>query len=120
MISIDATSPVPPFEQVRSQISDQIRSGDLHPGQRLPSIRQLAADLRVAPGTVARAYSGLETAGLIQTNRSSGTRVLASQTVDRELHDAALAVVALARRKALPLADILGAVRSEWARTVQP
>ena len=55
-ISLDAASPVPPFEQIRSRVAELIVSGALTGGQRLPAVRQLAGDLRVAPGTVARAY----------------------------------------------------------------
>ncbi|ETJ06228.1 MAG: putative transcriptional regulator, partial [Actinomyces urogenitalis DORA_12] len=45
-------SPTPPFEQVRSQIASLIVDGALEEGQRLPPVRQLAGDLRLAPGTV--------------------------------------------------------------------
>ena len=74
-ISLDAASPVPPFEQIRSRVAELIVSGALTGGQRLPAVRQLAGDLRVAPGTVARAYKELETAGLLITRRGAGTRV---------------------------------------------
>ena len=74
-VRIDATSAVPPFEQVRQQIADLIHSGVLIEGQRLPPVRQLASDLGLANGTVARAYQELETAGLVITKRAAGTRV---------------------------------------------
>ena len=54
MIVIDPTSPVPPFEQLRSQIVAEIAAVELVPGERLPTVRRLAEDLGVAPGTVAR------------------------------------------------------------------
>ncbi|WP_338090483.1 GntR family transcriptional regulator [Planosporangium thailandense] len=66
---------MPPFEQVRGQIADLIRLGALPAGQRLPTVRQLAADLGLANGTVARAYQELEAAGLVVTKRAAGTRV---------------------------------------------
>ena len=47
----------------------------LQPGDRLPPLRQLAADLGLAVGTVARAYRELESAGLISSRRGGGTRV---------------------------------------------
>ncbi|MFC2361320.1 MAG: GntR family transcriptional regulator, partial [Actinomyces dentalis] len=74
-VSLDTASPVPPFEQIRSRVAELIVSGALASGQRLPAVRQLAGDLRVAPGTVARAYKELETAGLLVTRRGAGTRV---------------------------------------------
>ena len=55
MIVIDPSSPVPPFEQLRSQIVAAIAADELVPGERLPTVRRLAEDLGVAPGTVARA-----------------------------------------------------------------
>ncbi|MEV4724242.1 GntR family transcriptional regulator, partial [Micromonospora humida] len=62
-IRINPSSAVPPFEQVRQQIAELIRWGVLAEGQRLPTVRQLAADLGLANGTVARAYQELEAAG---------------------------------------------------------
>ena len=114
MITVDAESPVPPFEQIRSQLTDQIRAGELGAGQRLPSIRQLAGDLRVATGTVARAYTELEAAGLIETNRATGTRVRDDQTVNSAVQRAATRFVKAARSHSLTLDDALSAIRSEW------
>jgi len=75
-ISIDAALPVPPYEQIRRQISDLIRAGVLIDGTRLPPVRQLAVDLGLAVGTVARAYQELEIASLVATSRGGGTRVV--------------------------------------------
>jgi DNA-binding transcriptional regulator YhcF (GntR family) len=66
---------IPPFEQLRRQLAALISSGALRPGQRLPPLRQLAGDLGLAPGTVARTYRELEASGLISTRRGAGTRV---------------------------------------------
>ena len=77
MIVIDPSSPVPPFEQLRSQIVAEIAADELVPGERLPTVRRLAEDLGVAPGTVARAYRELETAGFIETRGRNGTFVAA-------------------------------------------
>jgi DNA-binding transcriptional regulator YhcF (GntR family) len=74
-ILITAGPGSPPYEQVRQQIADLIESGALPAGSRLRPVRQLAGDLRLAPGTVARAYSALESAGLVQTRRGGGTIV---------------------------------------------
>lgn len=66
---------IPPYEQLRRQLASLISSGTLTPGQRLPPLRQLAGDLGLAVGTVARAYRELEAGGLISTRRGGGTRV---------------------------------------------
>lgn len=108
---------MPPFEQIRAQLGDLIRAGALAAGQRLPSIRQLAGDLRVAAGTVARAYSELETAGLIETSRATGATVRAGQCVADDVRRAASRFVATARTNSLSLQDALGAIRSQWPGT---
>jgi DNA-binding transcriptional regulator YhcF (GntR family) len=77
MITIDHTSPVPPFEQLRSQYAALVASGQLAAGTRLPTVRQSAADLGLAPNTVARAYRELESSGLFETRGRGGTVVSA-------------------------------------------
>ncbi|MEV8092283.1 GntR family transcriptional regulator [Streptomyces nigra] len=74
-VRVDTTSQVPPYEQIRAQLAALIRTGRLVEGERLPTVRQLAVDLGLAPGTVARAYRELEAAQLIRTRRGAGTRV---------------------------------------------
>lgn len=68
-------TPPPPYDQVRREIIEQIRSGELKPGDKLPAIRVLAGDLGLAPGTVARAYKLLEEAQIVLTRRGAGTTV---------------------------------------------
>lgn len=75
ILRVDPGSPVPPFEQIRIQITTMISSGVLPQGTRLPTIRQLASDLGLAGGTVARAYRELEAAGAIATRGRHGTFV---------------------------------------------
>ena len=76
-ITVDLRSAIPPYEQIRSQISSLIALGALAPGTRLPTVRSLAADLGIATGTVARAYKELEAAGLVDSRRRGGTVVTA-------------------------------------------
>lgn len=83
-ITLDTADPTPPFEQVRRQVSALITSGALEEGARLPTVRQLAGDLRVAPGTVARAYKELEAAGLVVSRRSAGTRVAPGRALPQD------------------------------------
>ena len=75
ILLVDPDSPVPPYEQIRSQVTRMIASGVLQDGQRLPPIRQLASDLDLAGGTVARAYRELERDGFIVTRGRHGTFV---------------------------------------------
>lgn len=89
MIGIDQESPVPPYEQVRSQLADRIRNGDLPVGTRLPTVRQLAADLGLAVNTVARAYRELEHGGLVQSRGRAGTFVHTSDLAKARVEAAA-------------------------------
>ncbi|MET9683872.1 GntR family transcriptional regulator [Streptomyces coeruleorubidus] len=74
-VRVDTASPVAPYEQIRAQLAALIVTGRLTEDERLPTVRQLATDLGLAPGTVARAYRELEAAKLIRTRRGAGTRV---------------------------------------------
>ncbi|ABY22701.1 transcriptional regulator, GntR family [Renibacterium salmoninarum ATCC 33209] len=76
-LAVDLSSPTPPYEQIRSQITSLIALGELSAESRLPTVRALASDLGVAAGTVARAYKELESQGLIESRRRSGTVVAA-------------------------------------------
>lgn len=75
ILRVDPESPVPPYEQIRGQLATMIQSQVLRTGTRLPTIRQLAADLGLAGGTVARAYRELEQSGVIVTRGRRGTFV---------------------------------------------
>jgi len=75
MITIDPSSAVPPFEQLRAQLVEAVASGELPAGERLPTVRRLADDLGLAPGTVARAYRELEASGIIETRGRAGSFV---------------------------------------------
>ena len=75
ILRVDASTAVPPYEQIRSQLATIIATGLLRAGQRLPSIRQLAADLGLAGGTVARAFRELEQGGFIISRGRHGTFV---------------------------------------------
>lgn len=113
---VDATDPTPPYEQLRRQLSDLIGAGVLLPGTRLPPLRQLAADLGLAVGTVARTYRELEAAGLVASRRGGGTRVAAHAAprtaVDAgaALEQAAADLVRAARRLGAHDDDVRAAV----------
>ncbi|MEV4319972.1 GntR family transcriptional regulator [Actinocrispum sp. NPDC049592] len=78
MVTIDADSATPPFEQVRSQFARQITDRTLPVGTKLPTVRALATELGLAANTVAKAYRELEEAGLIETRGRAGTFVSAA------------------------------------------
>jgi len=87
ILRVDSTSAVPPYEQIRAQIAKMIDAGVLPMDHRLPTIRQLASDLGLAGGTVARAYRELEHDGYIAPRGRHGTFVadrLATSRKDRE------------------------------------
>jgi DNA-binding transcriptional regulator YhcF (GntR family) len=84
ILTISADSPVPPYEQVRAQLAQQIIERKLVVGTRLPTVRRLAADLGLATNTVARAYRELEEAGLVETRGRAGTFVSAAGERGRE------------------------------------
>lgn len=102
IISVDTAAPLPAYEQIRTQVTALIGNGALPPGATLPPIRQLAKDLGIAPGTVAKAYALLDNAGLVITRGRSGTLVAERDPVPRherlgQLRRAAEAYVRAAR-----------------------
>ena len=84
-ITVITSSPEPVYEQIVRQIQDRVASGELKPGTALPTVRQLAGDLRLNRNTVARAYKQLEDRGVILTAGRKGTFVRdnASREVER-------------------------------------
>jgi GntR family transcriptional regulator len=75
LLLLNQTSPVPPYEQIGLQIRTMIASSQLAPGTQLPSVRQLARDLGVAPNTIVRAYNELERNGWVVTSKRKGVMV---------------------------------------------
>ena len=90
MLHIDPHAPQPPFEQLRRQLLAEISSQRLPPGSKLPSVRRLAADLGLAPNTVARTYRELESAGVVATRGRNGTVVQSTVQQDGETADQAV------------------------------
>jgi GntR family transcriptional regulator len=112
---VETADPTPPYEQLRRQLASLIGTGSLPAGQRLPPLRQLAGDLGLAVGTVARTYRELEAAGLIVSRRGGGTRVAdrpPSRSRSEELRSAAEAYVRQARQLGADRDDITAALRA--------
>ncbi len=72
---IDLKSGVPFYRQIIEQVRFAIARGVLKPGDRLPTVRQLAVDLSINPNTVVRAYREMEIEGVLDTQQGSGTFV---------------------------------------------
>ena len=113
-VTVDVLDPTPPYEQLRRQLADLIGSGVLSPGDRLPPVRQLAADLGLAVGTVARTYRELEQAAtcaravVAAPGRHHGA---AADHPQRALEEAAAAYVDRARALGVAPTDAVDTVR---------
>lgn len=77
---LDFRTGAPIYEQIVEQVRSRIDSGALRPGDQLPTVRQLALELRVNFNTIARAYRMLDEAGLISTQQGRGTYILEADT----------------------------------------
>ena len=114
-ISIDLDDKTPPFEQIKMAIIEIVAVGQLPSGHQLPTIRQLAGDLGVAPNTVARAYRELESIGVLRSRGRRGTTVVGlPATVDTAVDPLCVAVVD-ARRQGQSSAQIIASVMQALA-----
>lgn len=75
VVVLDQVSPLPAYEQICAQLRAYVVNGQLAPGVLLPSVRQLARDLGVAPNTIMRAYNQLEQEGWVRTENRRGVLV---------------------------------------------
>jgi DNA-binding transcriptional regulator YhcF (GntR family) len=119
-LRVVTSDPTPPYEQLRRQFVALIATGVLTPGDRLPPLRQLAADLGLAVGTVARTYRELEAAELVVSRRGGGTKVRADLPrpavgPEQALLDGATAFV----REARLLGADDDAIRAAVARAIE-
>ena len=78
VVSIDPSDRTPIYAQLERGFRAAIASGRLRPGDQLPTVRQLAVELRVNANTVARVYSELERAGVLETRRGVGSFISAA------------------------------------------
>lgn len=120
ILEVDTASAVPPFEQIRTQIAELTLTGVLPAGARLPTIRQLAGDLGIAPGTVARAYRELEADGVVISRVRHGTTVAAqrkptSKQVGDRLGSAAHAYAVVMRGLGVGRDDAIAALDASLA-----
>src|SRR5690554_6274591 len=102
-VVISTSALVPIYEQIKTQVRSAILSGDVRTGSTLPSLRQLAADLRVSVITVTRAYNDLVAEGLVRNEHGRGFVV-------RDI-DPAVAAGELAKRVGAALLELRVAAR---------
>ena len=76
---LDARSGVPTYLQLVQQVKQAVRLGILHPGDQLPTVREVVASLAINPNTVLKAYRELDQEGLAEGRRGQGTFVSAAQ-----------------------------------------
>jgi DNA-binding transcriptional regulator YhcF (GntR family) len=119
ILRIDEGSPLPVYEQLRSQVASMVVGGVLRPGHRLPPIRHLARDLGLAGGTVARAFRELERDGWIETRGRHGTFVRAipkgtARERARDLEEASMVFALRALQAGASADEAIGAARSAW------
>jgi GntR family transcriptional regulator len=78
LVSVDPRDKTPIYAQLERGLRAAIATGRLNPGEQLPTVRQLAVNLRVNANTVARVYADLERAGVIETRRGVGSFIAAT------------------------------------------
>lgn len=103
-IIICNSSPIPIYEQIKNVIIDQIMSGELEEDASLPSIRNLALDIKISVMTIKKAYDELEKEGYITSVQGKGTFVapknmeLAREQAKKEIEEHILKVIELKDR----------------------
>jgi GntR family transcriptional regulator len=71
-LRVDLASAEPLFEQIAFAVKEQVARGELAPGDKLPSVRELAQELSINPNTVVRAYEALERDGVVTRRQGAG------------------------------------------------
>ena len=75
MIRFDLKRDTPIYEQIVEQVKYHVVKGNIKPGMAIPSVRKLALELNITPGTVAKAYQELERQGIVETIRGKGVYI---------------------------------------------
>ena len=97
-LAIDPADRTPIYAQLERAVRAAIAVGRLRPGDQLPTVRQLAVDLRINANTVARVYGELERAGVIETRRGIGSFITAGRTEARPAEEKSRRLQAFARQ----------------------
>src|SRR3954451_4030940 len=117
--AIDPRDPTPIYAQLERGLRAAVATGRLRPGDQLPTVRQLAVDLRINANTVARVYTELERAGVIETKRGVGSFISATPAQappprerDRRLRAFATRVLADAAAAGFTIDDVIAMLRA--------
>jgi GntR family transcriptional regulator len=115
--AIDSADPTPIYAQLERGLRAAIAAGRIHAGDQLPTVRELAVELRINANTVARVYAALERDGVLETRRGIGTFVsttppkpLPQRERERQLRAFVTRVLADADALGFSLDDVLGAL----------
>jgi GntR family transcriptional regulator len=122
IVTIDARDATPIYAQLERGLRAAIATGRLSPGEQLPTVRQLAVELRVNANTVARVYAELERAGVIETRRGVGSFINATPAQahpprerDRRLRAFVTRVLADADTAGFSVADVIAEIEAHRA-----
>lgn len=114
MFQVNPSDPTPLYAQLTRSIQFAIAIGKLRIGEQLPTVRQLAVDLRINANTVAKVYAELERAGIVETRRGVGTFIrarhfegMASRNRDNHLSEFADRFIAEAAALGFSLDDVI-------------
>ena len=112
----------PVYKQVIFAVKKAVVTGQLAPGDRFPSIRQISQELRINPNTVQKVVKGLADEGLLQIEPGVGTVISRATQASRAqkkllLENQLGQLVVEARRLGLDQADVIDAVRELWTQS---
>jgi GntR family transcriptional regulator len=120
VVSLDPRDPTPIYAPLERGLRAAIAANRIRPGDQLPTVRQLAVDLRVNANTVARVYAALERAGVIETKRGVGSFISATPAQahpprehDRRLRAFVTRVLADAEAAGFTIDDVSAALRAQ-------
>jgi GntR family transcriptional regulator len=123
IVAIDTRDPTPIYAQLERGLRAAIATGRIRPGDQLPTVREMAVDLRINANTVARVYAELERAGVLETRRGVGSFVSATPAQahpprehDRRLRTFVTRVLADADAAGFTVEDLVAALE-EHQRT---
>src|SRR5258707_13029360 len=119
MFQVDSNHPTPIYAQLERSIRFAISTARLQIGDQLPTVRQLAVELRINANTVARVYAELERAGVVETRRGVGTFVSARpreatnrRDRDRHLHELTDHFIALTHTRGFSIDEVIEHLQS--------
>jgi GntR family transcriptional regulator len=123
MFQVDAKHPTPLYAQLERSIRFAIATGRLQIGDQLPTVRQLAVELRINANTVAKVYAGLERVRVVETRRGVGTFVIARPNEaasrrdrDRHLRELADHFIAETHTRGFSIDDVIEHLESRRQR----